>query len=631
MPNLPEIRIPMPEEEQPLTLYARITNTDEPPKYDDIQNSNLPTDEKIRQMQYRTQAYQNEVDRQKEKDLARIRGGSLLSMASFLPMRFLPPVVGTGVGGAMYDVGQGIVEGEKLPELEQRANRGFVIGAGVGMIPGAGQYLANSKAGQAVLNTAPVKAVGNAFNKVGERFTNSKLYDALMTDIKGFNPNKQTVYHGSPYDFKKFSNEAIGTGEGAQAHGRGHYSALEKNVADERYRKRLGNETILYKGESPKYIEFKNGMNNAQLLDAILYRGKNGVLKHLETNRPFGAQTDELINYVKSINEKELKKQTQGQLYKLSIPKDDVMLREDVLMKEQPNFAQLWDDVRAERLLQDTSSLPKFKMALGANDIDINKTFGTKYYNEALEMAKNNPELYKDLILRNYTGRDLYDYLIRKLGNAKAANEYLQQRGIKGISYNGGIDGEARVIFNPEDIEIIRKYYNQPSLYEQITGKQNVGANSSGLYEYLNNPKANPKYEQELQKLYNPPLDVDPNTLRAYIGDISDNEFNLGLQNGYDLTGFQHILDNSAFNHFRNNHYGINEIDNRLIPLSDNDIRNIPNVIYTPDNIEFLPKTVRKLPRIKYTKNTENGKQIYVEQIQNKKKRLNTKTMWKEK
>jgi hypothetical protein len=91
-------------------------------------------------------------------------------------------------------------------------------------------------------------------------------------------------------------------------------------------------------------------------------------------------------------------------------------------------------------------------------------------------MAQNNPELYKDLIMQNYTGKDLYQYLTNKLGSAKAATEYLQQRGIKGISYNGGIDGEARVIFNPDDIIIGRKYYNQPNLYQQLTGKQNIGA-----------------------------------------------------------------------------------------------------------------------------------------------------------
>ena len=43
--------------------------------------------------------------------------------------------------------------------------------------------------------------------------------------------NTQTAWHGSPYKFDKFSNEAIGTGEGAQAHGYGHYVAKDKGVA----------------------------------------------------------------------------------------------------------------------------------------------------------------------------------------------------------------------------------------------------------------------------------------------------------------------------------------------------------------------------------------------------------------
>lgn len=48
--------------------------------------------------------------------------------------------------------------------------------------------------------------------------------------------------------------------------------------------------------------------------------------------------------------------------------------------------------------------------------------------------------------------------------------------------------GEARVIFNPDDIEIVRKYYNQPDLYDYIRGfSPTSGAISSNLYEKLKN------------------------------------------------------------------------------------------------------------------------------------------------
>ena len=42
----------------------------------------------------------------------------------------------------------------------------------------------------------------------------------------------QTAYHGSPYNFDKFTLDNIGTGEGAQAHGYGLYFALDKKTAE---------------------------------------------------------------------------------------------------------------------------------------------------------------------------------------------------------------------------------------------------------------------------------------------------------------------------------------------------------------------------------------------------------------
>ncbi|MDO4714017.1 MAG: hypothetical protein Q4B28_05235 [bacterium] len=40
----------------------------------------------------------------------------------------------------------------------------------------------------------------------------------------------QRVYHGSLYEFEKFDSSHMGKGEGAQAHGWGHYVAVDKEV-----------------------------------------------------------------------------------------------------------------------------------------------------------------------------------------------------------------------------------------------------------------------------------------------------------------------------------------------------------------------------------------------------------------
>ncbi len=82
---------------------------------------------------------------------------------------------------------------------------------------------------------------------------------ALTSEVAKTKKGQQTTlfqgaYHGSPHIFEKFSLQAIGTGEGAQAYGWGLYFASKKEVA-EGYRERLTqsglspNERLLYKGK----------------------------------------------------------------------------------------------------------------------------------------------------------------------------------------------------------------------------------------------------------------------------------------------------------------------------------------------------------------------------------------------
>lgn len=87
-----------------------------------------------------------------------------------------------------------------------------------------------------------------------------KVMDALHDDIR-VRPNGITAretqalqeylqvkgYHGSPAEFNQFSNDKIGSGEGAQAYGYGHYIAENQKVA-EKYRDKLskGTEGNLY-------------------------------------------------------------------------------------------------------------------------------------------------------------------------------------------------------------------------------------------------------------------------------------------------------------------------------------------------------------------------------------------------
>lgn len=473
------------------TYFAPFEDINAQYKAGNIDKSELPYLAQGRAEQEIRDAQQQERD-----NINRGWVGAGLSAASMHPI-FNIPYVGTGIGGAMYDLGQGITEGNNADELWDRTKRGFAIGESVGAIPYVGKLAGKTKAGQ---------AVGSALNKAGEKFANTKLYDALMTDIRAFNPNKQTAYHGSPYDFNKFSNEAIGTGEGAQAHGYGHYAALDKGVANN-YRWTLNADTsngfypILYNGERVP-TNTKEGQLISQIVDNYKKYGlKNYAQGKEEIIEPYKKLIDKPIKGLEHLTDTAKQnlpivenidtnaiKEWEGQLYKLSVPKDDVMLREMNTYAQQPKPVQnaLKNIVKNENKTEITNL---------KNDIQQLK----KEYDEVKNSKENYMLGYAGEIKRsiakaenriNYLQNDkniddkatniLADFIKNKNNPDKV--RLLNENGIKGISYNGGIDGEARVIFNPDDIVIGRKYYNQPNLYQQLTGKQNTGALVDALF-----------------------------------------------------------------------------------------------------------------------------------------------------
>ena len=305
--------------------------------------------------------------------------------------------------------------------------------------------------------------------------------------------NTQTAWHGSPYKFDKFSNEAIGTGEGAQAHGYGHYAAKNKDVAD-RYREVLSDKPPLYK-------EYKSLKDHINLLNAL---DKKSPLNDTLKNALKESQ-EKLMNI-----EKEYMPEyylPQGNLYKLSIPKDDVMLREGVtfaeqpikvqnaireMIKENPELSEFIDTRTSDELFDLTEKAIGKQGKNIMKDIfqaellgDENKIMNAWDRYNAFEQKNGitsdifNPDIvygylnnYKrdgvddvgKIFANQHSNTNLYKYL----EDEKNFNKRLYDKGIKGISYNGGIDGEANVIFNPDDIDIIPYYDNPTSLKEKF-------------------------------------------------------------------------------------------------------------------------------------------------------------------
>ena len=236
-------------------------------------------------------------------------------------------------------------------------------------------------------------------------------------------------------------------------------------------------------------------------------RGKEDTLNKLneliEANKNIPDKLQEFEKYkniVENFNENNLL--PSGQLYKLSVPKDDVMLREGARLDKQPQIVQdAFNQIRQEYLnlepLADNKTLlDYFRNKIGTVE-GIYEREAMKSAIKVLNGGKLSANEWQELNNLNY--QDLHkldayftngEDILKRLQNQfwdkpnkeELAQKILYDKGIKGISYNGGIDGEARVIFNPDDIVIGRKYYNQPNLYEQLTGKQNTGALVDALF-----------------------------------------------------------------------------------------------------------------------------------------------------
>ena len=221
-----------------------------------------------------------------------------------------------------------------------------------------------------------------------ENFTDIQKFKILSKGELGRDIFYQTAYHGSPYNFDKFTLEHIGEGEGAQAYGYGLYFALNKEAA-EGYKNKLKDLTNLDKDLLDVAI------------DIIHYANKWGI--SLEE-----AKQDKLNNVVDSKYKEKIKKidtdllKGNSRLYEVEIPNDDVMLFEEKTFEEQPE---------------------KVKESLRKLDQE-----------EELGLIGSKEGIFID---NSTTGEEIYERIGKmisgKIGRDKATSELLNKYGIEGI------------------------------------------------------------------------------------------------------------------------------------------------------------------------------------------------------
>jgi hypothetical protein len=261
-----------------------------------------------------------------------------------------------------------------------------------------------------------VKAVGEAFDALGNKI--------------GALPDAITAYHGSPHDFDEFDMGKIGTGEGAQAYGRGLYFAENENVA-KGYRDNISSQAL---DGAKAVLQRVGGDVDAAIADRV------NALSRFEERYSQGDIDDGLYQFMKNLGRGQIEqlKQyknkgdfTKGHMYEVNINADPAdFLDYDAPLSEQSAWQKIrnfWDET------------------LGDPDI----------IQERLGVA---PE--------NTTGGDYMSKLGSGLSTANdaAISAKLREAGVPGIKYfdQGSRSAKAGtrnfVVFDDKLISIVRKY-----------------------------------------------------------------------------------------------------------------------------------------------------------------------------
>ena len=289
-----------------------------------------------------------------------------------------------------------------------------------------------------------------------------------------FDVLEQRAWHGTPHNFDAFTLQAIGSGEGAQAHGWGLYFAKNKTTA-KRYK------TGLSKGKGGRLFEVDIPENNV-LLDeqkAFAAQHKNVqklVLEAIQTmseteqdvfyKRILGSKLDDSEAYNKATSKLDRERLFLKALTGVADSKIVRVWHRRTLLERGYSEAQideLWGDAakakaEIQKFLPEVQRLEAEQKALKQRDDERRASL--------LSEAKSNPEA----TLAKVYGEQIYDAIAWAVSKEshpdfRAASEALNSVGIKGITYEGGRDGRCFVVFDDKAIQILDKLYQEQSSY----------------------------------------------------------------------------------------------------------------------------------------------------------------------
>ena len=153
---------------------------------------------------------------------------------------------------------------------------------------------------------------------------------------------------------------------------------------------------------------------------------KRRVTRHRREVKDLKSFDPEKLQYVEN----------KGQLFKVDIPEEDVLLDQQKTFNEQPEAVQAGID----------------KIVEGLNDTQLSRWDNIR--EQGREAARSSVKE----SLHDADGQSIYLTLQRILGNAKNVSRALNKYGVKGITYQGWQDGHCYVVFDDQAIKVLEKF-----------------------------------------------------------------------------------------------------------------------------------------------------------------------------
>lgn len=207
----------------------------------------------------------------------------------------------------------------KYQEIKQVAEPAFYAGSLLQVAPATAPAV--NRIAQAVgprLEQTLLPAFEAAYNRGG-------LSREMVEAMGNQTVSPLTVYHGSPAKFNRFDRTKIGSGEGAQAYGYGHYVAETPSVA-EGYRKTLSPNELIKSGQKLEYKDMDvitSGVAN----DIANAGGNIAKVKNMYekmSSQKFGGDiAKKRLEVLNNLGD-DLQVQKGGNLYEIDLPDEQI-------------------------------------------------------------------------------------------------------------------------------------------------------------------------------------------------------------------------------------------------------------------------------------------------------------------